>query len=141
MPHVAARSFADRDRLADFLWRLTSRARVDRVLLVGGNRRKPIGAFETALDVLETGLIQEFGIRRVGLAGHPEGHPEVAPDVIAAALRDKLAYGREAGLETGCKPAIAKSCNADVNLSMVPVKVSILAAATIAARPMSSSNP
>lgn len=99
VPHVAARSFADRDRLADYLWRLTSRARVDRVLLVGGNRRKPIGEFETALDVLETGLFQEFGIRRVGLAGHPEGHPEVAADVIAAALRDKIAYGREAGLE------------------------------------------
>ena len=99
VPHIAARTIADRDRLADFLWRLRARAEVDQVLLVGGTRRLPVGAFATALDALETGLFEELGIGRVGLAAHPEGHPDVADAALADALDRKLAYGRGHGLD------------------------------------------
>jgi methylenetetrahydrofolate reductase (NADPH) len=99
VPHIAARSIATRDDLAQALRRLSAEAGVDQVLLVGGSRFKPLGEFHCALQILETGLFEEFGIRRLGLAGHPEGHPEVGRGDLVEALRQKLAYGRRAGVD------------------------------------------
>lgn len=99
VPHIAARSIASRDGLAEFLRRVTSEAAVDQVLIVGGSRGKPAGGFHCALQVLETGLLEEFGIARIGIAGHPEGHPEIPHDDLMAALRQKIAHGRKAGAD------------------------------------------
>ena len=51
-------------------------AGVDEVLIIGGGVDQPVGAFDNSLQVLETGLLQKHGIRRVGVAGHPEGSPD-----------------------------------------------------------------
>lgn len=99
VPHIAARSIASRDRLAKFLQRVTSEAGIDQVLVIGGSRGKAVGAFHCTLQILETGLLEEFGIARIGIAGHPEGHPEIAQDDLVKALRQKVAHGRKAGAD------------------------------------------
>ena len=99
MPHIAARNIASRDRLAKFLQRVTSEAGVDQVLIIGGSREKPSGAFHCTQQILETGLLEEFGITRIGIAGHPEGHPEIARDELLKALRQKIAHGRKTGAD------------------------------------------
>lgn len=99
VPHIAARSIADRDCLANFLQQITSQAGVDQVLVVGGSRVKPVGDFHCALQIIETGLLDKFGIRRIGVAGHPEGHPVVPREEIMESLRQKVAYGRRVGAE------------------------------------------
>ena len=99
VPHIAACAIADRDRLEDLLHRLTSQADVDQVLVIGGSRVKPVGEFRSASQILETGLLEEFGIRRVGVAGYPEGHPEIPQEELLAALREKIAYGQRTGAE------------------------------------------
>lgn len=52
-----------------------------------------------ALDVLDTGLLIDHGIRRLGVAGHPEGSPDMSRDEEALALRRKLDYARRTGTE------------------------------------------
>jgi methylenetetrahydrofolate reductase (NADPH) len=99
-PHITARSYRDRAALEDVLSALRSRAGVSRALLLAGDVDRPSGAFASSLDVLNTGLLQAYGIRTVLVAGHPEGHPNVGDDELIQALEAKVAYCREHGLTT-----------------------------------------
>lgn len=140
VPHIAARAIADRDRLEDLLHRLTSQADVDQVLVVGGGRVKPVGEFRSALQILETGLLEEFGIRRVGVAGYPEGHPAIPQEELLAALDEKIAHGRRTGTEIHIvtqfcfDPARVASWEKHIRskLGPVPVHVGIAGPASLA---------
>lgn len=99
VPHVAARALAGRDDLDAFLRRLAGEAGVDRALVIAGDTERPRGAFAGALDALASGLFEAHGIRRIGLAGYPEGHPKLSDEALMTALRAKLAWAREAGVE------------------------------------------
>jgi methylenetetrahydrofolate reductase (NADPH) len=98
VPHIAARSLASREALADFVVRLTGEAGVDRVLLVGGDHTPPLGPFASTMDILESGLLQRHDVKFVGIAGHPEGHPAIANGVLDAVLLDKQTAAVAAGL-------------------------------------------
>lgn len=99
-PHITARSYRDRAVLEDVLAELQRRAGVSRVLLLAGDVDRPNGAFASSLDVLKTGLLQAYGIRKVLVAGHPEGHPKIGNDELLEALAAKIAYCSEHGLAT-----------------------------------------
>jgi len=99
VPHIVARSIADRPALADFLSHLAGEAGVERVLLVAGDRPRPAGAFASTMDVLATGLLQGQSIKAVGVAGHPEGHPTIGGAAIDAALMAKRDAVAKAGLD------------------------------------------
>jgi methylenetetrahydrofolate reductase (NADPH) len=75
VPHIAAREIPSREALNDFVARLRSEADVRRVLLIAGDVAAAKGPFKSSRDVAATGLLQAHGIRRVSIAGHPEGHP------------------------------------------------------------------
>jgi methylenetetrahydrofolate reductase (NADPH) len=49
---------------------------------------------------LRTGKLNEHGLSRVSLAGHPEGHPKVPVAEIRRAEIEKAQLARDAGLET-----------------------------------------
>jgi methylenetetrahydrofolate reductase (NADPH) len=51
------------------------------------------------VDVLQGGLLREHGLRRVSLAGHPEGHPSVPLETIRRAEREKTLLAAQSGLE------------------------------------------
>src|SRR5262249_976478 len=71
VPHVSARRLPSREALADFL----AAVRADDVFVVGGDPSQPQGPYPDALSVIESGLLEEHGVRRVSIAGYPEGHP------------------------------------------------------------------
>jgi methylenetetrahydrofolate reductase (NADPH) len=101
MPHVVARNIADKAALDDFLARLAGEAGVNRAHVVGGDRDHPEGKYDASLQLLQTGLFQKHGFRRVTIACYPEGHPRIGDPVLEKALLDKLAVCAEAGLEVG----------------------------------------
>jgi methylenetetrahydrofolate reductase (NADH) len=96
-PHIIARRVVDPRRLGDRLRELAGGG-VEQVLLVAGDLATPTGPFSSTLELLDSGVIQASGIRRVGVAGHPEGHPVVADEVLWQALERKQAIARAAGL-------------------------------------------
>jgi methylenetetrahydrofolate reductase (NADPH) len=98
VPHLAARSLQDADQLDALLEAYTSRAGVNEVLVIGGGVDAPVGAFSDSMQVLETGLIQRYGIKNVGVAGHPEGSPDIGQEKIAKALEAKNALAKRDGL-------------------------------------------
>ncbi|HET9863316.1 MAG TPA: hypothetical protein VFP37_07715, partial [Steroidobacteraceae bacterium] len=80
-PHVIARRVADAGRLRGRL-RALAAGGVQQVLVVPGDVAIPDAAFSSTVELLESGVVQDAGIRRVGVAGHPEGHPVVPDDVL-----------------------------------------------------------
>ena len=99
VPHLAARSLKDLIKLIRCLPSYRAEAGVDEVLIIGGGVDQPVGAFDNSLQILETGLLQKHGIRRVGVAGHPEGSPDISQIEIAESLGAKNALAKREGLE------------------------------------------
>ena len=96
-PHVIARRVVDANRLRERL-RVLAAGGVQQVLLVAGDVAIPNPAFSSTIELLESGVVSDAGIHRVGVAGHPEGHPVVADEVLWQALERKQAIARATGL-------------------------------------------
>ena len=99
VPHITARTIPSRAALARTLARLAAEAGVDRALVISGDVSKPVGEFDAAIQLIETGLFEASGITRIALAVHPEGHPRVPDATMWAALPAKLKAAAEHGLE------------------------------------------
>ncbi|MEE2821011.1 MAG: methylenetetrahydrofolate reductase [Pseudomonadota bacterium] len=98
VPHIAARGIASNSALEKML---ASYREVDvtEILLIAGGYKSPVGDFKSTIEVLETGLFQHMGIRKVGVAGHPEGSPDIPEPELKKALKQKNHFAKEAGLE------------------------------------------
>ncbi|MGF6174517.1 methylenetetrahydrofolate reductase [Ensifer sp. 4252] len=81
------RSVQDRDEL---LAGLTSAAHPTRFMLVGGDPSSPAGPYRDSLDLIAGGIIADYGISKVGIAGYPEGHPKIDRVRLWEALAEKL---------------------------------------------------
>jgi methylenetetrahydrofolate reductase (NADPH) len=99
VPHVAARNIRSRAELEDMLTRAAGEAGCDHALVLGGDRDEAVGPYSEALQLIETGLFEQRGYRRVAFAVHPEGHPRVADSQLWPALPKKLAAAKARGLE------------------------------------------
>jgi len=97
-PHIVARNIADKDQLDGFLARLKGEAGVTRTLVLGGDIDKPTGQFDSALQLLQTGMFEKNGIAEVGLSWYPEPHKKIAPDLVKSERAAKLKVATEAGL-------------------------------------------
>jgi len=97
VPHIAARGVPDRATLGRMLGELAAEG-IEEVLLIAGGMA-PVGEFHETVQILDSGCLEEAGIRRVGVAGHPEGHPDVADDLLTWALAAKNRIARERGLD------------------------------------------
>jgi methylenetetrahydrofolate reductase (NADPH) len=98
VPHLAVRAFASAVEIDRFLARLSSEAGVRQVLVIAGDRDPPAGSVRSALDVIDSGLLQRHGIREIGIAGYPEGHPRIPGRELDRALADKIAAAEATGL-------------------------------------------
>lgn len=101
MPHFPARIIKDRAELADWVARYREEAGVSQALMLGGGVSTPAGVYDNSMQLLETGLFDDF--TRLHVAGHPEGNRDIAPDggheVILDALRWKQEFAQQNGIE------------------------------------------
>ncbi len=98
VPHLAVRDLDGVDALDDVLARLEAGALVSRILVVAGDRDRPAGPFSSAIDVIESGLLQRRGVTEVGVAGYPQGHPRISADALDRALAAKIEAAEQTGL-------------------------------------------
>jgi methylenetetrahydrofolate reductase (NADPH) len=98
VPHIAARRFASRTELAEFLAVAVGEHGAHRVMLIAGDEAGPRGPYADALQVLEDGVLRDCGVREVGLAGYPEGHGRIPGPALDRAFSMKLASARSQGL-------------------------------------------
>jgi methylenetetrahydrofolate reductase (NADPH) len=98
VPHVSARRLESREALETFLAALRADGTAEEIFVVGGDPRTPHGPYPDALSVIDSGLLEEFGVRQVSIAGYPEGHPDIPDEVLWPALEAKHAALTERGL-------------------------------------------
>ncbi|SPJ23680.1 5,10-methylenetetrahydrofolate reductase [Palleronia abyssalis] len=96
MPHFPARIIADADTLGDWIARYQGEAGITQGLILAGGVSEPKGAFDNAMQLLDTGLFDKAGFTRLHVAGHPEGNRDIDPDGsdrnVSDALRWKQAF-------------------------------------------------
>jgi methylenetetrahydrofolate reductase (NADPH) len=110
-PHIVARRLESERALRAALGQLTA-AGVEQVLLVAGDPPNP-PAYQSTLEVIATGAIEQSGIKVASVAGHPEGHKHVGDDELIAAAKYKQAWGERTGVKV--QMATQFSFDADIN--------------------------
>lgn len=96
VPHIPARFVRDIDDLKSRIGNLAQQAGVTEMLVLGGGAPQPIGRYDSAIRILETGVFEANGVRRIGIAGHPEGNPDITKihgeAMLLKALKEKQAW-------------------------------------------------
>jgi methylenetetrahydrofolate reductase (NADH) len=68
------------------------------VMVVGGDPAQPLGPYPDAASVIGSGLLEEYGVQEVSIAGYPGRHPAVEADVLWSVLVDKVETLRRQGM-------------------------------------------
>ena len=105
MPHIPARLIADRAMLEDWLRRYRD-VGVGEALLLAGGSAKPHGRFASSMELMETGLLDRYGFRRLHVAGHPEGNRDIDPNGSTRQVDAALAWKQEFAERTDAEMAI-----------------------------------
>jgi methylenetetrahydrofolate reductase (NADPH) len=95
VPHIIARKLESREQLDRALAKCQQLG-VDEALAIAGDIAVPNNAFESSLEVLETGLFGHYGFREVGIAGHPEGSKAIGEKRVAEAVAGKVEFAKTA---------------------------------------------
>jgi methylenetetrahydrofolate reductase (NADPH) len=102
IPHVPARFVRDEEDLRSRIAALAA-AGADQMLVLGGGAPTPIGKYDAAIQLLQTGVFEANGVKRIGIAGHPEGNPDITKihgeAALLQALSQKQAYLKANGIE------------------------------------------
>jgi methylenetetrahydrofolate reductase (NADPH) len=94
VPHLAARRIGSRAELESFL----ERAAVLKALVIGGDEPEARGPYGDGAALVRSGLLQEGGIREIGLPAYPEGHPRIPAAELERDLHEKLGLAAAHGL-------------------------------------------
>lgn len=97
VPHVGARHLESAAQLEQLAERLKD-VGVDRILIIGGDRAKPAGPYDSSLAVMQTGVFQKIGITRMAVGGFPEGNPHIPEKLLNEALEAKVSFACNEGL-------------------------------------------
>lgn len=107
MPHVPARLVADAATLRDWLARYRGEADVRAALVLAGGVARPVGAFHSSMQLLETGAFDAAGFTRLHVAGHPEGNRDIDTDGSDRAVMDALRWKAAFAARTDARMGIA----------------------------------
>ena len=107
MPHFPARIIKDRATLADWIARYQGEAGVEQGLLLAGGVPQPAGEFDSSIALMETGLFDKAGFKRLHVAGHPEGNRDIDPDGGMKNVGQALAWKQKFSETTDAEMAIA----------------------------------
>jgi methylenetetrahydrofolate reductase (NADPH) len=91
VPHISARRLKSQEMLEEYLTALRDIGTSDNVLIVGGDPTAPMGPYEESLAVIESGLLQQYGVKHISIGGHPSGDPNIPADALMPAIEKKAA--------------------------------------------------
>jgi methylenetetrahydrofolate reductase (NADPH) len=74
-PHLSARRIASLAGLESFVQRAAAEAGVERCFVIAGDPATATGPFSDSASLIDTGVFERWGMKVIGVGGHPEGHP------------------------------------------------------------------
>ena len=107
MPHIPARMIASKEMLHDWISMYQNEAGVDEALLLAGGSKKPVGDFNSSMQLIESGLFDKAGFKRLHIAGHPEGSKDIDPSGGIKNVSEALSWKQEFSQRTDASMAIA----------------------------------
>jgi methylenetetrahydrofolate reductase (NADPH) len=107
MPHFPARIIKDAATLEEWVNRYQSDAGVDQALLLAGGIANPHGDFHCSMQLLETGIFDRAGFKRLHVAGHPEGNRDIDPDGSDKNVMEALHWKQKFSDSTDAEMALA----------------------------------
>ena len=110
IPHIAARRMVNIDDADTRIARFMNEAHVEEFLMVAGSPEKQVGPVASSLAVLESGILQKNGVKKIVVAGHPEGSPDFPDSELMPALNTKQTFSRENNIDV----AVATQFSFDV---------------------------
>ena len=106
MPHIPARMIKNKAMLYDWISMYQNEAGVDEALLLAGGSTKPIGSLDSSIQLIESGLFDKAGFKRLHIAGHPEGCKDIDPDGGIKNVSEALSWKQEFSKRTDASMAI-----------------------------------
>ena len=106
MPHFPARIIKDKTTLKEWILMYQGEAGVDQALLLAGGVSKPLGEFESSMQLLETGLFDTHAFKILHVAGHPEGNKDIDPDGSTKNVDSALSWKQKFSERTDAKMAL-----------------------------------
>jgi methylenetetrahydrofolate reductase (NADPH) len=106
MPHFPSRIIPSAAVLEDWIKRYHSEAGVDQALLLGGGVSTPAGDFHSSMQLIETGLFDRYGFKRLHVAGHPEGNKDIDLDGSTRLVDEALNFKQRYSEATDAQMAI-----------------------------------
>ena len=107
MPHIPARLIQNQATLNDWISMYQNEAGVDEALLLAGGSKKPVGDFDSSIQLIESGLFDKAGFKRLHVAGHPEGSKDIDPSGGTKSVTEALSWKQEFSKRTDASMAIA----------------------------------
>ncbi len=107
MPHIPARIIKNQTMLSDWISMYQNEAGVDEALLLAGGSTKPVGDYDSSIQLIESGLFDKAGFKRLHIAGHPEGSKDIDPDGGMKNVSEALSWKQEFSNRTDAAMAIA----------------------------------
>ncbi len=107
MPHIPARIIQNQTMLNDWISMYQNEAGVKEALLLAGGSTKPVGDYDSSIQLIESGLFDKAGFKRLHIAGHPEGSKDIDPDGGIKNVSEALSWKQEFSNRTDADMAIA----------------------------------
>ena len=107
MPHIPARIIQNQTMLNDWISMYQNEAGVKEALLLAGGSTKPVGDYDSSMQLIESGLFDKAGFKRLHIAGHPEGNKDIDPDGGMKNVSEALSWKQEFSNRTDADMAIA----------------------------------
>jgi methylenetetrahydrofolate reductase (NADPH) len=102
IPHIPARFVLHEEDLKSRIGALT-KAGANTMLALGGGAPQPLGKFDAAIQLMETGVFESHGIKRIGIAGHPEGNSDISKNIgeagLLRVLKEKQTWLKEKNIQ------------------------------------------
>ena len=107
MPHIPARIIQNKAMLHDWISMYQNEAGVNEALLLAGGSSEPLGDYDSSIQLIESGLFDKAGFKRLHIAGHPEGCKDIDPDGGMKNVSEALSWKQEFSKRTDASMAIA----------------------------------
>lgn len=95
--HLPARTMKNLDHVRQFLSQVRERTDSKKILVIGGGGNQ-LGQISSSLEILNSGILEEYNFDEIGIAGHPEGSPDISQETIDNFLNDKFELTKTKGL-------------------------------------------